>query len=182
METSENTYPVIVINNGTGMHASRSKAGYNRLASWGFIVIGNEEEYSWNGFAAEMSLQYLLRANGQDNSIFYKHIDVENIGVTGHSQGGAGCINTITETKNSQMYKAAFLISPAVEELASSLEWDYDISKVKIPLAIFAGTGNADAQMICPLDGLNKMYENAQSSPQVVVARKTGFDHGDTGF
>lgn len=56
-------YPVIVINNGTGMRASRSSACYDRLASWGFIVIANEEKYSWNGFAADMSLQYLLRAN-----------------------------------------------------------------------------------------------------------------------
>ncbi|MGN1187637.1 MAG: hypothetical protein ACI4R6_04015 [Lachnospiraceae bacterium] len=180
MLESNNTYPVIVINNGTGIHASRTKASYNRLASWGFIVIANEEEYSWNGFAADMSLQYLLRANAQEDSIFYQHIDTENIGVTGHSQGGVACINTVTETRHAEMYKAAFLVSPTVEELAAGLEWDYDISKVTIPCAIIAGTGDADAQMIAPLEGMIKMYEHAVSSPMVLIARKTGYDHGET--
>ncbi|MGN0515061.1 MAG: hypothetical protein ACI4GD_12355 [Lachnospiraceae bacterium] len=180
MVEGDNKYPVIVINNGTGMHASRSKASYNRLASWGFIVIANEEEYSWNGFAADMSLQYLLRVNEQPDSIFYQHIDTENIGVTGHSQGGAACINTVTETRHAEMYKAAFLVSPTVEALAAVLEWDYDISKVTVPCAIIAGTGDIDAQTVTPLDGMKKMYEHASSSPFVVIARKTGYDHGET--
>lgn len=180
MVDSNYTYPVIVINNGTGMRASRQKSAYNRLASWGFIVIANEEEYSWNGFSADMSLQYLLRANEQENSIFYQHINIENIGTTGHSQGGVACINTVTETKRAKMYKATFLVSPSVEELAVSLEWDYDIAKVNIPIAIFAGTGNIDSQLITPLDGMMKMYDNAISSPYVLIARKSGYDHGET--
>lgn len=180
MTQSSHTYPVIVINNGTGMHASRQKAAYNRLASWGFIVIANEEEYAWNGFAADMSLQYLLRANEQKDSIFYQHINTEQIGVTGHSQGGAACINTVTQTKHADMYKAAFLVSPPVEELAFSLEWDYDISQVTIPVALFAGTGDTDATLISPLDGMLTLYEHAVSSPYVLFARKTGYDHGET--
>ncbi|MGN0481437.1 MAG: hypothetical protein ACI4EV_07690 [Lachnospiraceae bacterium] len=180
MPVENKTYPVIVINNGTGMHASRCKAAYTRLASWGFIVIANEEEYSWNGFAADMSIQYLLRANQQQDSIFYHHVDTENIGVTGHSQGGVACINTVTETKHAGIYKAAFLVSPAVEELAAGLEWDYDISKVTIPCAIISGTGNTDAKIITPLDGMFKMYEHATASPLVIIARKTGYDHNYT--
>lgn len=182
MTNSKETYPVIVINNGTGMRASRSKASYGRLASWGFIVIANEEEYSWNGFAANMSLQYLLRANEQNNSIFYQHIDTEKIGVTGHSQGGAACVNTVTETKYASMYRTAFLISPAGEELAANLEWDYDISRVTIPIAIIAGTGNTDAEVIIPLTAMNKMFDHATNSPFVLMARKTGYDHGETGM
>lgn len=180
MENSNLTYPVIVINNGTGMHASQQKAAYNRLASWGFIVIGNEEEYSWNGFAANMSLQYLLRANEQKESIFFQHIDTKNIGITGHSQGGVACINAITQTKYAQSYKAAFLISPSSEELSASLEWDYDISKVTIPIAMIAGTGDVDENLIIPLEGLTKMAEHASFSPYVLIARKSGYDHGET--
>lgn len=173
-------YPVIVINNGTGMYASRQMAAYERLASWGFIVIGNEEEYSWNGFAANMSLQYLIRANEQLDSLFYGHIDEGKIGVTGHSQGGAACIKTVTETNYAHLYRAAFLVSPTVPELAASLEWDYDISKVTVPIAIIAGTGDADANLITPLDGLTQMYETASNAPFVMIARKTGYDHGET--
>lgn len=179
MTEEERTYPVIVINNGTGMRASRQKAAYKRLASWGFIVIANEEEYSWNGFAADMSLQYLLRANDQEESIFYRHVDLERVGVTGHSQGGAACINAVTAAKYAGYYKAAFLVSPPVETLAASLEWDYDISNVTIPIAIVAGTGDTDAGLISPLDGLKTLYAHA-SSPFVLLARKTGVDHGET--
>lgn len=32
-------------------------------ASWGFIVIGTEEENTWNGFGAEMSIRHLQKLN-----------------------------------------------------------------------------------------------------------------------
>lgn len=70
METSKYKYPVTIINNGTGVKASRCSYLWTHLASWGFIVIANEEEYSWNGFSADMSLNYLLKANEDSSSIF----------------------------------------------------------------------------------------------------------------
>lgn len=42
METADKTYPVVVMVNGTGVYASKYPALFNHLASWGFIVIGNE--------------------------------------------------------------------------------------------------------------------------------------------
>jgi hypothetical protein len=57
---------------------------FEHFASWGFIVIGNEEEYSWNGFASDMSLKYLLKCNADSESIFYQKIDTDNIGAVGH--------------------------------------------------------------------------------------------------
>lgn len=177
---SQRRYPVIVINNGTGMRASRQQAAYCRLASWGFIVVANEEEYSWNGFAAEMSLRFLLRADGEEESIFHQHVDTENIGVTGHSQGGVACINTVTKTEHAACYRAAFLVSPTAEELADALEWEYDISDVRVPVAILAGTGKVDAETIIPLAGLRRMYGHASASSFVLMARKSGYDHGET--
>ena len=52
MKNSDNLYPVIVVSNGTGVKASKCKAIFEHFASWGFIIIGTEEEYSWNGFSA----------------------------------------------------------------------------------------------------------------------------------
>ena len=85
LEIENKTYPLIVVSNGTGVKGSKAKAVFEHFASWGFVVIGNEEEYSWNGFSAEMSLKYLLRENENKNSIFYHKIDTENIGALGHS-------------------------------------------------------------------------------------------------
>lgn len=103
LETGNGTHPVIVINNGTGVKGSKAKTMFEHFASWGFIVIGNEEEYSWNGFSAEMSLRYLLRENENQDSLFYHKIDVENIGTLGHSQGGIGAFNTVTDTRHKDL-------------------------------------------------------------------------------
>ena len=42
MERTSNTYPLVVMANGTGVKASKYEAIFMHLASWGFIVIGNE--------------------------------------------------------------------------------------------------------------------------------------------
>ena len=70
---------------------------FEHFASRSFIVIGNEEDYSWNGFASDMSLNDLLKRNDDKKSILYQKIDTDNIGSLGHSQGGVGAINTVTD-------------------------------------------------------------------------------------
>lgn len=59
METSAKKYPVIVMCNGSGTPLSKYPAVAEHMASWGFLVIGTEENYSWNAFGAEMCLRYL---------------------------------------------------------------------------------------------------------------------------
>ncbi|WP_294188357.1 hypothetical protein [uncultured Clostridium sp.] len=76
--------------NGTGVPASKYKAIFEHLASWGFIVVGNEDGESWNGNSTSQTLDYILSLNDDVNSIFNKKINVDAIGVAGHSQGGVG--------------------------------------------------------------------------------------------
>lgn len=172
-------FPVIIVSNGTGVKASKAKVMFEHFASWGFITVGTEEEYSWNGFSAEMSLNYLLKCNDDSESIFYQKIDTDNIGSVGHSQGGVGAINAVTDTKHSSVYKTVVAESPANIELAESLEWDSDISKVNIPILLVAGTGKVDSQTIIPIDKLNEMYDLVTQSPIKVMARRNGLDHGE---
>lgn len=179
LETSTKKYPVIVINNGTGVKASKCSSLWEHLASWGFIVIANEEEYSWNGFSADMSLNFLLNANENRSSIFFHHIDTDNIGVSGHSQGGVGVINTITETEHAEMYKAAFAASITQEELSDTLEWTYDASKIHTPFFMVAGTGEVDANTISPLAGMTQIFEKMTEPAIKVMARRADADHAD---
>ena len=176
---SNKKFPVIIVSNGTGVKASKAKAMFEHFASWGFITVGTEEEYSWNGFSAEMSLNYLLKCNDDSESIFYQKIDTDNIGSVGHSQGGVGAINAVTDTKHSSVYKTVVAESPANIELAESLEWNSDISKVNIPILLVAGTGKVDSQTIIPIDKLNEMYDLVTQSPIKVMARRNGLDHGE---
>ena len=178
LTSADKKYPVIVVSNGTGVKGSKAKSMFEHFASWGFIVIGNEEEYSWNGFASDMSLNYLLKCNSDSESLFYQKIDTDHIGSLGHSQGGVGAINTVTNTKHREMYKTVVAESPSNPELSASLEWDYDISKVNIPIFMVAGTkGDFEMKTVIPSEKMPEMYANI-SAPKA-MARKKNCEHGE---
>lgn len=185
IESSENTFPVVVFCNGTGVKASKYTAVLEHLASWGFIVLATEEEYSWNGFSAEMCLRLAIKLNEQEqfadweSNPFLGKFDLEHIGVSGHSQGGVGAINTATDIKHASMIKAVFAASPPVPDLATDLEWDYDASKIAVPTLLIAATGDVDSNTICPLTGLQQIYNSIPDSVAKLMCRRNDGDHGD---
>lgn len=79
LETTENTYPLVVMVNGTGVAASKYKPIFDHLASWGFIVIGNEDESAGNGASASASLDYMLTLNSDSVSkIIARRVDTDH--------------------------------------------------------------------------------------------------------
>lgn len=194
MSTNQDTYPVVIMANGTGVKASRYKEVFKHLSSWGFIVAGNEDENSRTGASSEATLEYLITQNSDSNSIFYHKLDLEHIGIGGHSQGGVGAVNAVTQQKNGNMYKALFTASITSTALASAdvlgAEWVYDISKVTIPCFMVAGTKHADAgtaadknategQGISPLWSMTANYNALPDTVDKVMARMVNKDHGD---
>lgn len=107
---------MVLFINGTGVSASRYRPVFEHLASWGFIAIGNEDPSTWEGKKADATLSWLLAANEDETSIFYHRVDEENIGITGHSQGGVGVFSTINNTEHKDMYKCAVSLSPTQED------------------------------------------------------------------
>ena len=102
--------------------------------------------YSWNVFGAEMCIRYLNRMNDnqkiQDKeSLFYQKVDFSNVGIVGHSQGGVGVINAVTNTAHKDIYKTAVSLSPANKELADNLTWNHDATKVNVPILLISGAG-----------------------------------------
>jgi len=197
LENSNKSYPMVLIVNGTGIKASAYKSYFKHLASWGFIVVGNEDENTNTGNSSEYSLNYLLHLNEDKESIFYNKIDANNIGIGGHSQGGVGAINAVTNQEHGNIYKAIFTISSTSSYHAKELGWNYDISKINIPILMMAGTeywdaGTCDskeqiptkenglAQGICPLWSLEENYSLISDSVDKVIARKKDVDHGDS--
>lgn len=69
--------------------------------------------------------------------------------------------------------------SPAHLELATSLEWDYDISNLDIPFLMVAGTEKSDAELVCTLERMNKLYDFVVDSSLKVMARRVGAEHGE---
>lgn len=174
LETSTDMYPVIVICNGSGTQLSKYPAVAKHYASWGFIVVGTEEKNAWNAFGAEMSIRYLERWNENEKiedseSIFYQKVDFDRVGIVGHSQGGVGVINAITDTKHKNIYKAAVSLSPTNKELAHNLFWDYDASLINIPILLFSGEGGGDDWVVTG-EQINAIYDEI-SSPKVMARR-----------
>lgn len=170
------TYPVIVISNGSGTPLSKYPTVAKHFASWGFIVIGTEEEYDWDGFSSEMCIRYLERLNenkliGEDkDNIFYGKIDLDHVGIVGHSQGGVGVLNAITAQQHSAVFKTAVSLSPTNKKLAHNLMWDYDAEKVNIPILLVSGAGGGDDWVVTG-EQLTEIYGDI-GSDKIMLRRK----------
>lgn len=178
LETSDKQYPVIVICNGSGTPISKYPAVPKHYASWGFIVIGTEEENAWNGFGSEMSIRHLQRLNDNEQieegkaNIFYHKVDFSNVGIVGHSQGGVGVLNAITAQVHKDIYKAAVSLSPTNKELAHALEWDYDASLVNVPIMLISGAGGGDDWVVTG-EQLESIYNDIAGNKIMVRRNNT---------
>lgn len=188
MEEGPGIFPVVIMANGTGVKASAYQEVFRHLASWGFIVAGNEDKSSWDGNSSAATLDFLLKMNEDTHSIFYQHLDTGHIGIAGHSQGGVGAINAVTNQDNGNLYKAMWTASATHIDLANALGWPYDVSKVIIPYMMVAGTGVADggdgvdgssSVGIAPLFSLQENFNAIPDTVTKVMAREKNMDHGD---
>ena len=173
--------PVVVFVNGSGTGGSKYQALQKHMASWGFLTIATEEQHAWNGFSAEMCVRYLELLNsyqedGKEN-VFYGKIDMDNIGVTGHSQGGIGVINAVSDQKHADVYKAAVMLSSTETDMAKALLWESDSSKIQTNLLMISSTGQTDSA-ISPLESMQKTYDNVTAAVDKALARRNDADHG----
>lgn len=183
--TGTEKYPVVIYSNGTGIKGTKYPAVLKHLASWGFIIMVTEEENSWNGFSSEMCIRTIIMLNetetidGWESNPFYGHVDLDNIGVSGHSQGGVGVINATTENKHGNMIKAIFSASPTNMALAESLQWEYDPSQITVPIFLVSSTGNSDENLVVSGAQLREIFDVVPDTVTKVMARRTNADHGD---
>lgn len=172
LEQGEDTYPVVVFANGTGVAASKYKALFKHLASWGFIVLGNEDPSTCTGASAEATLVWLLEQNGDPDSVFYQKVDTEHIGISGHSQGGVAVFNAVSEQLHGELYTCAVSLSPTDWALAMAIGLHYDPSKMSVPTLILAAP---EKDVITP-DGMQSLSDLIPDD--TVTALRSGMDHG----
>ena len=179
LSTEECQWPVVLFLNGTGGSAAKYQSLFHHLASWGFIVLSNDDHDTGTGKSADLTLDWLLKEHEREGSVFYRKVDVRHIGIFGHSQGGAGVFNAVTVQPRSDQYKVAVALSPTHEELAAAVKFPYDITKVHIPTMIVAGTvSDFETKLVIPLDKMQKMY--SQLPAPKVMMRKKNCDHGQS--
>lgn len=177
LKTSQKKWPMVLMANGTGIRASKYKAIFRHLASWGFIVVGNEDEWTWDGKSVSKSLDMMLKANADPSSLFYQRVDTTSIGLTGHSQGGMCVYTAASLFENRYLYKALCTQSGTAAMLVDSLGGAF-LKDIKAPMLLMGGCGYFDAKALCKLDELQKTYEGI-GSEQRIMGRIKGIDHGD---
>lgn len=199
LESGSGAYPVVIFANGTGSTSATYKSFLEHLSSWGFIAVGNDDKDTRTGASLEATVQFLMRESETEGSVFYHKIDLDNIGIGGHSQGGPAVFNMMGKQEHGYLVKAAYAASATssyhTEVMAD--QWDYDSSKVAVPVFLSAGTGMWDAgtadnkeqandeengvvQGICPLWSLEENYALLPETVDKVIARKKDVDHGDS--
>ena len=172
LEQGERAYPVVVFANGTGVFASKYKALFRHLASWGFIVLGNEDPSTCTGASADATLAWLLEQNGDPDSVFYQKVDTEHIGISGHSQGGVAVFNAVSGQPHGDKYTCAVSLSPTELALAEAIGLNYDPGKMSVPTLILAAPEN---DVITP-EGVRGLAEAIPAG--TVTALRPGMDHG----
>lgn len=187
LESNDKTYPMILFVNPSNARAKNLLPCLERLASWGFIVVGNDDAGTGNGSTASMTLDYILNLP-QDN-ILCNRIDKDNMGIIGYSQGGAGALAAVTMYENGSLYKTVFTGSAAYHFMASNMGWIYDASKLNIPYFMTAGTGATDDAGVtdiekeyggvAPLASLIETYNKVDNNVFKIRARATGAEHGE---
>jgi dienelactone hydrolase len=185
LEKNNARYPLVMVVNASNTKASMYKPFFQRLASWGFIVVGTEDAQAGTGETATIALDFMLKA--PSDSVLRDRIDTKNIGIVGYSQGGAGAIRAVTEYRDSRAFKAMFTGSAAYPALARTMGWTYDVAKVKIPYFMTAGTGSSDDRGVrdlatefggvAPLASLVEIYRGMPSNVFKVRARVVGAEH-----
>ena len=128
-----------------------------------------------------MSIRYLERMHENEKiedteSIFYQKVDFDNVGIVGHSQGGVGVINAVTDTKHKDIYKTAVSLSPTNKTLAHNLFWDYDASLVDVPLLLISGEGGGDDWVVTG-EQLVEIYEDIPDNK--IAARRRSTPHNE---
>lgn len=176
-------YPMILIVNGSASPAKKYQPFFKRLASWGFIVVGNDDGGAGTGASTETTLNFMLEGDFKNN------IDEDSIGIAGYSQGGAGALAAVTMQPSGSKYKAIFTGSAAYPALATTMGWNYDVSKINIPYFMTASNGKSDDSGteeidtnfggVSPLKGLKQVYDGMGPDVPKVLARVDGVEHED---
>ena len=166
-------WPTVVMVNGTGLKALHYRPVFEHLASWGFIVIGNDDSNAWNGRSALVSLDKALFQNSMVSSPLYQRIDLDRIGVVGHSQGAMGAINAATEDDR---FKVLYAASCPQKSLAKKLGWSYSMKTISIPTMLVAGTGWIDRR-ISPLGSLLHLADELPDATPMLLGRLKGVEH-----
>lgn len=169
----DESYPIISWGNGTGATPDHYDELLTHLASWGFIVIDSYSKTTGTGKEIVEAIDYLRNENQLENSLFYQKVQIEQIGVAGHSQGSTGVINAHTNYKNGLLIKT--VVSIALPDLKHCDPEDvYDTARITVPFLIMGGTRDF---LISPVSTNQLALGSTNASTPVMMGMAKGAAH-----
>lgn len=91
-------HPILTWGNGTLGSASQVDFFLRHLASWGFVVIATEDQFTGPGQTILDAAKFLVHANSDSASLFFHKLNVTQIGAVGVSQGAGGAGNALIKS------------------------------------------------------------------------------------
>ncbi|MCR8644568.1 alpha/beta hydrolase [Paenibacillus sp. N1-5-1-14] len=167
------SYPMISWGNGTDATPDRYEELHTHLASWGFIVIDSYSKTTGTGKEIMAAIEYLKNENQLATSLFYQKVQMEHIGVAGHSQGSTGVINAHTNYPNGSLIKT--IVSIALPDLKYCDPQDvYDTARITVPFLIMGGTRDF---IISPVSTNELALQTTNANTPVMMGMAKGAAH-----
>ena len=88
--------PIVTWGNGTGGTPDQYSAFLLHLASYGFTVIASTLPNTGSGKEIDAAARYLVAQDSVPASVFYGHLNVNEVAAAGMSQGATGAVRATT--------------------------------------------------------------------------------------
>ncbi|GAB6110094.1 poly(ethylene terephthalate) hydrolase family protein [Fusibacter bizertensis] len=176
----EDEISVIVWGNGSHSKPDDYEGLMKHLAGYGFFVIDSYNEVTGTGEPIIKTIDFLNDTKANFDSIF-AHLDLNHIGVIGHSQGSTGVINAHTN------FGEGNRIVTGISVALPALKWCdpedvYDTALIQVPWMIL--TGSQDSRISPEADGISALekipdsvdawFMNAASQGHLAINKNGG--------
>ena len=176
-------YPLIVFSNALNFGYYYITPLLEHLASWGFVLIANDEGKSYLSKGIVESLKYMIKFNKDNESIFYNKIDLDNIGFSGHSAGASGVLYyTNLEHQNELQNLTIKSLYPScindLKTINTYFKINLNFTKVNIPY-IFLTSSEQEGTTVLPTENFTKYYLNifTNTTYQFIARKKLTTHH-----
>jgi len=136
------THPVILWGNGTGATPATYSALLGHLASHGFVVAAANTSNAGNGSQMINCLNLVSNQNNTPGNVLFQRLDLNQVGTSGHSQGGAGSIMAGRDAR----VKATAPIQPFITRInGGGVFQNASISQQRGPMFLVSGANDGIA-------------------------------------
>ncbi len=163
-------HPILTWGNGSFGTPDKVKGLLNRLASWGFVIIASNSEWTGTGNEMLAGAQDMVILNSDPSSMFYDTLNTDQVGAFGHSQGAGGTVRATLHSGG--LIKTALPINLPAQMWVSHPD-AFDPSQLSVPV-LFLG-GSDDLLIAPPWALLYEYYIKVPGAAAMLVLN--GADH-----